>query len=284
MKSAYRGRLAPTPTGYLHLGHAATFQTVCARARAAQGRLLLRIEDLDPQRCRPEFTAAAMEDMAWLGFSWDEGPDLGGPHAPYRQSERRELYLNVWRQLRDGGFIYPCTRSRKEVSSVALAPHEEEPVFPREWRSPAESALSYDQPTGVNWRFRVPDDETLAFNDKNRGPIRRVAGEDFGDFLIWNREDVPAYELAVVVDDMAMEITEVVRGVDLLTSTARQLLLYRALGGTPPDFFHCDLLADENGKRLAKRDDALALRTLRAQGWTADQVLAAARDHLRITT
>ncbi len=284
MKSAYRGRLAPTPTGYLHLGHAATFHTVWQRAREAQGSLLLRIEDLDSRRCRPEFTAAALEDLLWLGLAWDEGPDRVGPHTPYRQSERLDLYLKTWRHLRDGGFIYPCTRSRKDVASAALAPHEEEPIFPREWRTPAESALSYESPHGVNWRFRVPDGELLEFPDKHRGLVRRLAGRDFGDFLIWNRENIPAYELAVVVDDITMGITEVVRGADLLTSTARQLLLYRALAASPPAFFHCDLLADEHGRRLAKRDHALALRTLRARGWTADQVLAAAHHHQRLTT
>jgi glutamyl/glutaminyl-tRNA synthetase len=276
MKSGYRGRLAPTPTGYLHLGHAATFQTVCQRARAAAGTLILRIEDLDPHRCKPGFVAAAVEDLRWLGFTWNEGPDLGGPCAPYLQSERRERYLAAFRRLFESGFIYPCTRSRKDVASVALAPHEEEPIFPVEWR-PAGGwtrLAPLGTPSGLNWRFRVPDHEEIIFHDANYGEIRRVALRDFGDFLIWNRDDIPAYELAVVVDDIAMGITEVVRGADLLTSTARQLLLYRALGAAPPAFFHCDLLVDASGRRLAKRDQSLAIRTLRAQGWTADRVLA----------
>ncbi len=263
MKSGYRGRLAPTPTGYLHLGHAATFQTVCQRA--TDGTLILRIEDLDPQRCKPEFVSAAVEDLRWLGFTWDQGPFL--------QSERREQYLEAFRKLLEGGFIYPCTRSRKDVASAALAPHEEEPVFPVEWRPSGWAPVG--EPSGFNWRFRVPDHEEIFFHDGNYGEIRR---RDFGDFLVWNRDDIPAYELAVVVDDMAMGITEVVRGADLLTSTARQLLLYRALGGEPPAFFHCDLLVDAQGRRLAKRDQALTIRTLRDQGWTVERVLAEAKN------
>ena len=262
----YRGRIAPTPTGYLHAGHAATFAMAAERARKSAGTLILRIEDLDPLRCHEKYASAAIEDLEWLGISWQEGPNVGGPFAPYLQSQRRERYLAVWRQLRDGGYIYPCRRSRKDLSSVALAPHEEEPVFPTEWRTPCEEALSWESPEGINWRFRVPDGETLAFCDENLGEQRRVASEDFGDFLIWNRDGIPAYELAVVVDDVAMGITEVVRGADLLTSTARQLLLYRALQSSPPAFFHCPLITDEQGIRLAKRHASLTLRTLRELG------------------
>jgi len=252
----YRGRIAPTPTGYLHLGHAATFRVAHRRARERGGHLILRIEDLDPRRCRPEFAEAAIEDLRWLGIDWDEGPVY--------QSERRDLFLEAWRRLRDGGWIYPCARSRKDVASAAFAPHEEEPIFPPEWRAAPDPTIA--APGGVNWRFRVPDGETLAFADGNLGRVEKTALRDFGDFLVWNRDDVPAYELAVVVDDIAMGITEVVRGEDLLTSTARQLLLYRAFAAAPPAFFHCPLLRDEQGRRLAKRDDALSLRTLRERG------------------
>ncbi len=267
----YRGRLAPTPTGLLHLGHAATFHTVAERARG--GTLVLRIEDLDPLRCKPEFADAAIEDLTWLGLRWQEGP--------FFQSARRDVHLAVWRRLRDGGFIYPCRRSRKDVTAAALAPHGEEPIFPPEWRTPVEEAKRWDTPAGVNWRFRVPDGERLAFSDGNLGLVERTALRDFGDFLVWNRDDVPAYELAVVADDIAMQITEVVRGEDLLTSTARQLLVYRALGVAPPAFFHCPLVRDAEGRRLAKRDDALSLRTLREQGWTPEKVAENVRFPLR---
>lgn len=272
MSPGYRGRIAPTPTGFLHLGHAATFRTAHRRAREAGGTVVFRVEDLDPQRCKPEFADAAAEDLRWLGINWDEGPDVGGRFGPYIQSARREHYRAAWRTLRDGGFIYPCTRSRKDVSALSLAPHEEEPVFPVEWRTPVEEAMKWTEPRGVNWRFRVPDGEAMVFADQNLGEISRTASQDFGDFLVWNRDDVPAYELAVVVDDIAMGITEVVRGADLLTSTARQILIYRALRAPPPAFYHCPLVLDENGRRLAKRDDALTLRTLRAQGWPPERV------------
>lgn len=277
MLDAYRGRIAPTPTGYLHLGHAATFWKAFERARDAGGTLLWRTEDLDPLRCEKEFADAAMEDLRWLGISWQEGPDVGGPFAPYEQSARRGLFLDAWRRLRDAGWIYPCSRSRKDVAAAAHAPHEEEPIFPVEWRVPAEEGKSWNDPTGINWRFRVPDGEVIAFEDKALGQVVKLCLKDFGDFLIWNRDDVPAYELAVVVDDVAMQITEVVRGEDLLTSTARQLLIYRALQASPPEFFHCPLIRDAKGRRLAKRDAALSLRALRESGLQPADVLAMAR-------
>lgn len=262
----YRGRIAPTPTGYLHAGHAATFATARDRATAARGSLLLRIEDLDPQRCKPEYTAAAIEDLEWLGIRCTDGP--------YFQSLRSEFYLTAWRALRDRGFIYPCQRSRRDVELASQAPHEEEPVFPADWRVPVSEAARWENPAGVNWRFRVPDGETVAFSDGNYGDIAKVAGVDFGDFLVWNRCDVPAYELAVVADDADMRVTEVVRGEDLLISTCRQLLIYRALGFSSPAFFHCPLLRDGEGRRLAKRDAALTLRTLRERGVSPEEVLA----------
>lgn len=273
---SYRGRLAPTPTGFLHLGHAATFWRAFVRCRAVGGTLIWRTEDLDPHRCKAEFAEAAMEDLRWLGITWQEGPAEGGPVAPYCQSERKAHYRAAWRILRDGGWIYPCPRSRKDVAGAALAPHDEEPIFPPEWRSPPAAPGEWPDPRGINWRFRTPDAEALEFFDGALGRVSRTAQQDFGDFLVWNRDDIPAYELAVVVDDLAMGITEVVRGEDLLTSTARQLLLYRAFGATPPAFYHCPLVRDASGRRLAKRDAALTLRTLRSAGWTPEQVLAAA--------
>lgn len=268
----YRGRLAPSPTGYLHLGHARTFWTAWSRARHGGGTLVFRNEDLDPQRCRPEFVAAMYEDLRWLGLDWDEGPDLGGPFAPYSQSERRPSYLAAWRTLLERGFLYPCTCSRKELAGIAQAPHDDdEPLYPGKCRG-AHAPAGTDSPAGVNWRFRVPEGETVSFTDLNLGPRSYVAGKDFGDFVVWRRDDVPAYQLAVVVDDAAMQITEAVRGADLLKSTARQLLLARALGVASPDFYHCELLTDEHGVRLAKRHDALSLRALRASGVTPAQL------------
>ncbi|HET8667142.1 MAG TPA: tRNA glutamyl-Q(34) synthetase GluQRS [Terriglobales bacterium] len=271
----YRGRLAPSPTGFLHLGHACTFWTAYLRVTERAGTLVLRNEDLDPQRSNQKFVDGFIEDLHWLGNRWSEGPDIGGAYAPYSQSARREFYLQAWRMLRDGGCIYPCVCSRKDMAQVASAPHDDndEPLYSGRCRCRIGEARSYDHPAGVNWRFRVPDGETITFHDLNRGTQRYVAGVDFGDFIIWRRDDVPAYQLAVVVDDAAMHITEVVRGVDLLKSTARQLLLQRALSLPTPAYFHCDLLRDENGVRLAKRHDALSLRRLREQGCTPEELL-----------
>lgn len=272
----YRGRIAPSPTGLLHIGHACTFWTAYQRALQHAGTLVFRNEDLDPQRSKANFVTAMMEDMRWLGIRWQEGPDVGGPSAPYEQSHRRHLYLETWRRLRDGGFIYPCTCSRKDLMLSASAPNEgdDEPMYPGRCREKIVEAPRYNTPASVNWRFRVPDEERIAFDDLHQGPQTCVAGRDFGDFVVWRRDDVPAYQLAVVADDAAMQITEVVRGADLLMSTARQLLLIRALGLPVPAYYHCDLVRDEAGLRLAKRHDALSLRALREKGRAADEVLA----------
>jgi glutamyl-tRNA synthetase len=264
----YRGRLAPSPTGLLHLGHARTFWIAAQRAIANRGTLILRNEDLDPQRSRAEFARAMVEDLLWLGIDWSEGPDCGGPYGPYSQSERRTFYLEAWRRLRAGGFLYPCVCSRKDLTQSASAPNDadDEPIYPgtcRERSNPGD----VNEPAGVNWRFRVPDGEAIEFTDLNLGRRRYVAGDDLGDFLVWRRDDVPAYQLAVVVDDAAMGVTEV-------QSTARQLLLMRALGyPSIPSYFHCDLVRDAAGMRLAKRSDALSIRHLRASGMTAEGVL-----------
>ncbi len=215
-----------------------------------------------------------IDDLRWLGIRWSEGPDCGGDYGPYTQSERRSHYLEAWRRLRDQGFIYPCTCSRKDLAQSASAPNDtdDEPIYPGGCRERSDAA-SFAEPAGVNWRFRVPDGETIEFTDLNLGRQAYVAGRDFGDFLVWRRDDVPSYQLAVVVDDAAMRITEVVRGSDLLKSTARQLLLIRALSVAVPDHFHCELVRDESGLRLAKRHDALSLRHLRETGLTPAEVL-----------
>ena len=290
-----RGRLAPTPTGYLHVGHARTF--ALAAARAGTAGLVMRIEDLDTPRCRPEYTAAALDDLRWLGLTWTEGPDMGGPHAPYAQSERTAWFVDVWRRLEAAGAIYPSPHSRRDVEaaiaarpmipedasnaplprdveSAATAPHaadDAEPIFPASLRPGRWERAS--EPGGVAWRFRVPDGRVIEFQDAVQGTVRRTAGVDFGDFVVWRRDDLAAYELAVVADDHAMEIAEVVRGADLLTSTARQILLYEALGWPPPAWCHAPLVCDASGHRLAKRTAGLAIRDLRAAGWTPGDVL-----------
>jgi glutamyl-tRNA synthetase len=300
--SNYRGRIAPSPTGYMHVGHARTFWTAWQRARDAGGALVMRMEDLDPDRSKNLYADAAMEDLHWLGIRWLEGPDKGGPFGPYVQSKRRAFYLAAWRRLLKLGYIYPCRCSRKDMATAAGAPHEsiqatgqataqagkmdaldDEPVYPGICR-PLQSAASLlsapatgelDAPDGCNWRFRVPDGEAIEFVDGKMRPQRFVAGVDFGDFLVWRRDGVASYQLACVVDDAAMGITEVVRGADLIKSTARQILLNRALALRDPLWYHCPLVVDHNGRRLAKRYDALSLRTLRQRGLTPMNILSA---------
>jgi len=280
--SPYRGRLAPSPTGYLHLGHARTFWIAAERARAAGGVLVLRDEDLDATRFQLAFADAMIEDLRWLGLRWQEGPDCGGPFGPYRQSERRALYRAALARLHAGGWVYPCTRTRRDVLEAAGAPHEpagdSEPVYPPAFRPdprlPAPPLPPPDEPIRVNWRLRVPDGEELAFEDGRYGPQRAVAGVDFGDFLVWRKDDCPSYQLACAADDAAMEISEVVRGADLIRSTFRQALVFRALGRPPPRYHHCPLLHGADGVRLAKRHDSLSLRALRAGGATPESICA----------
>jgi glutamyl-tRNA synthetase len=268
----YRGRIAPTPTGDMHAGHARTFVAAWRRAEDAGGELVLRIEDLDPLRCRADYAVRAIEDLAWLGVRWTDGP--------HYQSRRRAVYEAAWRALRDAGLVYPSHVSRRELRDAAHAPHEDEegsePVFPPELRAAPGAGRDARAPAGVVWRFRVADGDVVRFTDARRGAQAFTAGVDFGDFVVWRKDDVPAYELAVVADDVAMGITEVVRGEDLLRSTARQLLVYRALGAAPPAWCHLPLVRDAEGRRLAKRHQALSVRELRARGLTPAEVLALA--------
>lgn len=265
----YIGRLAPSPTGLLHLGHARTFWI--AFERAATGKLWLRDEDLDPQRSRADFAAAMREDLRWLGITWQ---------AELKQSDRLGLYRDAMQTLIAAGKVYPCHCSRRDLERATLAPHEDtddEPIYRGTCRPSAPWALG-PETLPQNYRFRVPDDENIRFTDLHAGPQSFRAGCDaaagFGDFLVWRKDGLPSYQLACAVDDAAMGITEVVRGRDLLKSTARQILLQRALGLATPAYFHCDLMRDEAGVRLAKRHDVLSLRALRESGCTPQDVLA----------
>lgn len=273
--TGYRGRLAPSPTGYLHLGHARTFWWASERARTANGTLVLRDDDLDSSRARPAFAQAQIDDLRWFGLSWSEGPDVGGPFGPYRQSQRQSLYATAFEQLREDGYLYPCHCTRRDIQAAVNAPHaaDDEPIYPGTCRKRLVS-VDPKQPVRLNWRFRVPDGEDCSFVDRAVGKVELVAGKDFGDFVVWRQDGLPSYQLACIVDDVGMAMTEVVRGADLLISTARQLLLARALGLTPPSYYHCPLWFDSNGVRLAKRADALSLRSLRQAGWTPEQLRA----------
>lgn len=249
---------------------------------------MLRNDDLDSTRFRLDFVDAMLEDLKWLGLTWSEGPDIGGPAAPYNQSQRMPHYRAALAKLHAAGVIFPCTRSRRDVLDAVAAPHEsvgtgtrsaaaqpldDEPIYPKEFRPPANAPLPpLSDKITVNWRLRVPD-EDVTFDDRNLGPQHARAGRDFGDFLVWRKDDVPSYQLACMVDDAAMGITEVVRGADLVKSTFRQILLFRALHQPVPNFYHCPLMTDDNGERLAKRHDALSLRTLRERGVSPEAII-----------
>src|SRR4051794_25003319 len=211
------------------------------------------------------------EDMHWLGLRWEE-PMIS-------QSERLALYQAALERLHGAGWIYPCNRSRRDVLAAISAPHEgdesDEPLYPIEFRpAPGAPIPALAEAGAVNWRFRVPDHETIVFHDRHFGTQTATTQREFGDFLVWRKDGMPSYQLACVVDDADMKITEVVRGADLMRSTFRQLLLYHALGLSGPAFYHCPLVTDNKGQRLAKRHDALAICTLREQGRTAEELRA----------
>ncbi len=269
--ATYVGRLAPSPTGLLHLGHAATFLTAHDRARNANGRLILRIDDLDAQRSKESFVDAAREDLQWLRITWDEET---------RESQHRPLYKAALERLLASAYAYACTCSRKDLHDAIQAPHEDiddEPLYNGRCRphAPAEPQTLQGN---TSYRFHVPEGATVRFVDGCFGPQHYLAGStagaDFGDFLIWRKDGLPSYQLACAVDDATMGITEVVRGRDLLKSTARQILLQRALQLPTPAYVHTDLVRDVHGQRLAKRHDPLSLRALRASGMSPEDVRA----------
>lgn len=262
--SEYRGRFAPSPTGLVHLGTARTALVAWLRARSLGGALVMRMEDIDGPRVRAGMADAILEDLRFLGLDWEEGPDVLGPHAPYTQSERSPLYRAAIARLASDGAIYPCTCTRRELSESASAPHGEEPVYPGTCRN---GPTHPERPAALRFRFPVGD----AFEDAVMG--HREDGTRSGDFVLVRSDGVFSYQLAVVVDDLEMEITEVVRGADLLSSTPRQLALARALGGTPPSYFHVPLVLGSDGERLAKRHGAIAIRELRANGASAETIV-----------
>jgi glutamyl-tRNA synthetase len=304
MTREYRGRLAPSPTGGLHLGNVRTALCAWLRARAAGGKLVLRMEDIDTPRVVPGAARAIIEDLRWLGLDWDEGPDVGGPHAPYVQSARMASYAQSLHELSASDLVFPCTCSRKEIAAVASAPHGDlGPVYPgtcrpdasrdqqgarlraHEQRSPALRAQDHGSPAlhvsdpldpvprlseqrSPALRFKMAVGE--AFDDVLHG---RFAQPVTDDFVLRRGDGVYAYQLAVVVDDSAMQISEVVRGDDLLSSTPRQLALYRALGAEPPAFLHVPLLLRLDGERLSKRNGAPSIAEYRAAGITPQRIL-----------
>ena len=260
-----RGRYAPSPTGQLHLGNARTALLAWLQVRSQGGALVLRLEDLDRQRSSAAAAAALLADLRWLGLDWDEGPDLGGPFASYTQSERLSLYNEALDRLRAEGRLYRCYCTRAELAHLTAAPHagEEGPVYPGTCRRRAEA----EQPARAHaWRFRVPPGETICFDDLLAGRVCQIVADAVGDFVVQRADGALAYQLAVVVDDAAMGMTDVLRGADLISSTPRQLLLYRVLGLTPPRFAHVPLLYGPDGARLSKRHGAVSIASLREAG------------------
>jgi glutamyl-tRNA synthetase len=281
-----RGRYAPSPTGDLHLGNASTALLSWLSVRARGGAYVLRLEDLDQPRVQPGAAERCLADLRWLGLDWDEGPDRGGPHAPYSQWARRERYAAAFERLRDAGHLYPCFCSRKDIAAAASAPQApgDEVLYPGTCRSlsPREVNARVARGAAHAWRFRVPAGAVLVFDDGIRG--RYGEGQPPpGDFVVRRADGVPAYQLAVVVDDAAMEITEVVRGDDLLASTARQILLYRALDLPIPAFAHAPLLLGADGVRLSKRHAGTSIAERRAAGETPERVVGCLAALLGVT-
>jgi glutamyl-tRNA synthetase len=242
----------------------------------------MRMEDLDRPRVVAGSAQRILDDLRWLGLDWDEGPDIGGPYAPYSQSERSALYAAAFATLRTSGTLYPCFCSRKDIQSAASAPQSpgDEARYPGTCHALDPGTVSSRIAAGDPhaWRFRVDPAKITPFTDRVRGRCAPQP-ETIGDFVVRRADGVPAYQLAVVVDDIAMAITEVVRGDDLLPSTFRQLLLYAALGAAPPEFAHVPLLLGDDGVRLSKRHQGTAIRQMRESGRTAASIVGELAHH-----
>lgn len=260
------GRLAPSPTGAQHIGNARTYLLAWLSIRSRGGNLILRMEDIDSPRIKPGAAQQAIDDLRWLGLDWDEGPDIGGPHAPYVQTERSESYQAALELLKSEEQVYPCTCTRSDIAAASSAPHagQEGPRYPGtcSHRSvkDAEELSIRGQPFA--WRFRSTSTRH-ELHDRIAGKLSCDVHEELGDFVVYKSDGSPAYQLAVVVDDLAMGVTEVLRGDDLLPSAFRQLDLYRFFEATPPEFAHVPLVIGEDGRRLAKRHGDTRISLLR---------------------
>ncbi len=278
-ESIVRGRFAPSPTGRMHVGNARTALLAWLSVRQKNGTFVWRLEDIDTPRVVPGMAEAAAADLQWLGLDWDEGPAKGGNYGSYTQSERLPIYEAALQELNNAGYLFPCSYSRKELQNLASAPHGlgVKTAYPLELRPqnlPVDWFATQQKGLGdaVNIRFKVGPG-IRAFTDLVQGRIEQDVQAAVGDFVVKRRDGLFAYQLAVVVDDLAMEISEVVRGEDLLHSTARQLMLIEALGGKPPVYAHVPLIRNAEGEKLSKRDAGLTLRALREAGVRPEQLV-----------
>ncbi len=271
-----RGRYAPSPTGTLHLGNLRTALLAWLFARCSGGQFVLRIEDLDRPRVRAGAAEQMLEDLRWLGLDWDEGPNAGGFYAPYTQSERLDLYEEQLRSLVERGLVYPCYCSRAEIARVASAPHGDKgPRYPGTCRQLTEVQRRRYVSEGRQpaLRLRVDDERNVTFDDLIVGPTTQWVQQNVGDFIVRRSDGVFAYQFAVVVDDGIMRVNQVVRGADLLSSTARQILLFEASGFPVPVFAHVPLWMDDHGQRLSKRVLSAGLDPLRTRGVVPSMVV-----------
>jgi glutamyl-tRNA synthetase len=267
LENSVRGRFAPSPTGEMHLGNARTALLAWLQTRELNGQFVLRIEDIDFTRVRIGAEETILRDLTWLGLDWDEGPDVGGTFGPYRQSERLELYEQELTKLE----TYPCSCTRKEIleaiQNAPSAPHGLELRYPGTCSS---RTVHPDRPTAI--RVRVPAGE-YCFTDQIHSRVCQDVQASIGDFVLRRGDGAFSYHLAVVADDIAMKITHVLRGQDLISSTPRQVFLYKQLVSSPPVYCHVPLMLDYRGERLAKRDGAPSLKALRESGANPRELL-----------
>ena len=272
----YVGRLAPSPTGALHLGNVRTFMVAWLRARQAGGKVILRIEDLDHPKHKEGADRQAVEDLRWLGFDWD---------CEFVQSKRMGSYAAALETLREKGLVYPCVCSRRDVEAVQSAPHEGEQLFYpgtcrgrfRSWSDAVahmNAGRAESEPLRLPcWRFRTPEGSKVQFDDGFAGRFAMDVSARLGDFPLARDENGAGYAIAVTVDDAAMGVTEVVRGDDLLPATPPQLLLYESLGLAAPAFFHVPIVVGEDGRRLAKRHGDTRIASFREAGLKPEDVI-----------
>lgn len=277
MEATFRGRFAPSPSGEIHLGNAWAALLAWLQVRHAGGAFVLRVEDLDSERCRSEYISALIEDLQWLGLDWDEGPDRKGEFSPYLQSARQEYYEKALQSLRRKDLIYPCFCTRADIRAAASAPHSNSSIlrYPgtcRELNFERINAVSGRVLKNYSYRFKLRDC-SVSFHDLVYGPYVINPYRELGDFILQRSDEIFAYQLAVVVDDGEMQITHVLRGSDLLPSTSQQILLFQSLGYPVPEFAHIPLLYGVDGRRLSKRHGAITLRHFREQGVKPEQII-----------